>query len=463
MHEPIHVDVDLIQKYNRSGPRYTSYPAAPHFSERFGPREFLDEVDRTNPPAADDPLSLYVHLAFCRKLCYYCGCHMKITGRRQTIGEYISYLKREIDLIAARTAPGRPVVQIHWGGGTPTYLSPEQIVDLGEHLRSRFNVAADAEISLEGDPRGLTEEHVAAASQAGFNRISFGVQDFTPEVQEAINRIQPEALTRQAVDWSRANGFDSVNLDLVYGLPHQDVTSFDVTLDTVLDIDPDRIALFSYAHVPSMMKHQQLIPEEALPDPPEKLAIFKRAVEKLTGVGGYRFIGMDHFARPDDELARAQDQGSLHRNFQGYSTKAGADVYAFGMSGISQLEMAYAQNLKGLRDYYARIDDGEVTVYRGYQLTNDDYVRRQVIMQLMCNFELSKTALESRFAIVFDRYFSDALTDLQPLERDGLIVLGGDSIRVRNEGRLFIRNIAMTFDSYLRSQKDEQPVYSQTV
>lgn len=464
MHEPIHVDVDLIQKYNRSGPRYTSYPTAPHFSEQFGIDDFVEEVDRTNDCSASGPLSVYVHLPFCRKLCYYCGCHMKVTRRQETIEKYLSYLEREIDRIAARIAPGREVVQLHWGGGTPTHLTPEQIVDLAAHLQDRFRFASGAELSLEADPRGLTEEHIEAARGVGFNRISFGVQDFTPEVQEAINRVQPEELTRQAVRWSRHYGFESLNLDLVYGLPYQDVKSFEETLETILDIDPNRIALFSYAHVPSIKQHQQLIPEKALPGPAKKLELFKCAMEKLTGAGRYRFIGMDHFARPGDELVRAQDKGTLHRNFQGYSTKAGADVYAFGVSGISQLQRAYAQNCKDLREYYGRIDDGSPTVYRGYRLTDDDYIRRYVIMQLMCNLELSKPAVERKFAIDFDRYFEAALSDLRPFQADGLIELKNDSVVVRPQGRLFIRNIAMAFDWYLRqSTRNETPVYSKTV
>ena len=457
------VDLDLIRRYNRPLPRYTSYPTAPHFSRDVSADDFMAEVRRTNEDASAGPLSLYVHLPFCRELCYYCGCTMKVTHDPTRIAKYMDYLYREIDRVATAFHPEREIIQIHWGGGTPTYLSPAQIEALGTRLRARFNVAADAEISIEADPRGLTEAHVAAAARVGFNRISIGVQDFDPRVQKAINRIQPEAMTRDAVRWARAHGFQSVNLDLVYGLPHQTLDGFTRTLDTVLDIDPDRIALFSYAHVPSIMKHQRLIPGETLPDPAVKLNLLKRSIETLTGPGGYRFIGMDHFARPDDELAIAQDEGTLSRNFQGYSTRAGTDVVAFGMSGIHQLKNLYAQNAKDLRAYYERIDADEGTVFRGYRLTPDDHLRRHVIMQLMCNFRLEKAAVEAQFGIDFDEYFASALNRLTALESDGLVTQTPDAITVPPTGRLLIRPIAAAFDAYLTRSSEQRPVYSQSV
>lgn len=456
----VEVDLDVVRRYNRSGPRYTSYPTAPHFTTEFGSADFgaaLEEGDATTP------LSLYLHLPFCQSLCYYCGCHMKVTHRPKVIEKYLSYLKREIDLVAERLDPRRPVVQIHWGGGTPTYLTPEQIADLGAHIRNTFRVTRDAEISLEADPRGLTEEHVAAAAEAGFNRISFGVQDVDPTVQEAINRVQPTELVEQAVRWAREHGFESINLDLVYGLPHQTADTFATTIDTTLDLAPDRIALFSYAHVPSIKKHQRLIDTDAMPAPDEKLAIFKMATERLTGEGGFRFIGMDHFARPDDELSIAQDQGELYRNFQGYSTCAGADVVAFGASGISQLSGVYAQNVKGLPAYYDRIDRGELGTYRGYAVSDDDRLRRHVITELMCNFHLEKADVEACFRIDFDATFGDALKALEPMAADGLVRLTPRSIEVRPAGRLFIRNVAMPFDAYLNAEAPSRPVYSKTV
>jgi oxygen-independent coproporphyrinogen-3 oxidase len=473
------VDTDLIRRYARPLPRYTSYPTAPHFSPDVGPEVFADEVQRSNDEADAGPLSLYLHLPFCRQLCYYCGCHMKVTHDPERISRYLSYLKRDIDRTAERIDTGRRVTQIHWGGGTPTYLSPQEIEGLGRHLRDRFRVADDAEISLEADPRELTQKRVEAARRVGFNRISIGVQDIDRQVQEAINRVQPEAQVRDAVRWAREAGFESVNLDLVYGLPHQTTEQFRTTIDTVLDIDPDRIALFSYAHVPSIKQHQQLINEEALPAPAEKLSIFEMALETLTGPGGYRFIGMDHFARPDDELARAQDAGTLYRNFQGYSTRAGADVYAFGISGIHQLAALYAQNVKGLRPYYDRLEDGASPVYRGYRLSDDDHLRRHVIMQLMCNFELDKRAVEQwaddrGTPIDFDVYFADALTALAPLVRDDLVHLSDDDIRVKPLGRLLVRHVAGAFDASLSPTSigptsgsgdapSDQPTYSQSV
>lgn len=458
------VDLDLIRRYNRSLPRYTSYPTAPHFSEEVGREAFVYAVHRSNESRPEAPLSLYLHLPFCRQLCYYCGCHMKVTHDPERIAKYLRFLKREIDLLVPKVSTDRQVVQIHWGGGTPTLLSPDQIRDLGGHVRDRFDVASDAEVSIEADPRGLTEEHLAAARDVGFTRLSLGVQSFDREVQEAINRVQPERLTRTAVRWARKQGFDSINADLVYGLPHQTTDTFGETLAKIMDLAPDRIALYSYAHVPSMMKHQRLLPDDALLSPSERLQLFEHAIETLTGPGEYRFIGMDHFAKPDDELSIAQEKNTLRRNFQGYSTRAGADVYAFGSSGIHQLRGLYAQNTKNLRTYYDEIDDGRLTVFRGCRLETDDRLRRRVIMQLMCNFRLDKKEIEREFDISFDQYFHEALDQLRPLEGDGLVHLLPDAIKVRPPGRLLIRNVASAFDAYLDApERDDQPVYSESV
>jgi len=422
-------------------------------------RDFSREL---NEGPTSRALSLYVHLPFCRSLCYYCGCHMKVTHRPEVIAKYLRYVKQEMRLAADRLDTEREVVQIHWGGGTPSYLEPAQIADLMAFTRETFRVAPDAEIGLEADPRGLTEKHLAAAASAGFNRISFGVQDVDPVVQKAIHRVQPTALVDQAVRWARRHSFRSVNLDLVYGLPHQTADTFQDTIDTVLRMRPGRLALFSYAHIPSLRKHQRLIPEEALPEPEEKLQIFKMATERLTGAGGYRFIGMDHFALPDDELAIALDNGTLHRNFQGYSTHAGADVVAFGVSGISQMDGVYAQNLKGLPDYYNRIDEDRLTTYRGYKVNRDDRIRRFVIMQLMCTSRVEKARVESRFGIDFDAYFSNSLEALRPMAADGLVERSEDAVTVLPAGHLFIRNAAMAFDAYL-STSATQPLHSKTV
>jgi oxygen-independent coproporphyrinogen-3 oxidase len=460
----MNVDLDLLRRYNQSLPRYTSYPTAPHFTEAVGRGAFRADVVRSNASSPEAPLSLYVHLPFCRQLCYYCGCHMKVTHDPERIAKYLRYLKREIDLLAPLLSSERPVTQIHWGGGTPTLLTPDQIRELGTYLHDRFRVADDAEISVEADPRGLTEDHVAAARAVGVNRLSLGVQSFDRTVQEAINRIQPERLTRTAVEWARDHDIDSINLDLVYGLPYQTLDTLTGTLAGVVDLSPDRIALYSYAHVPSVLGHQRLIPEEALPAPRERLRLFKKALETLTGAAGYRFIGLDHFAKPDDELALAQQNGTLRRNFQGYSTRAGADVYAFGLSGIHQLSGLYAQNTKNLRTYYDQIDQDALTVYRGYRPTWEDRLRRHVIMQLMCNAEVQKAAVEARFGVAFDRHFSEALDRLRPMERDGLVLLGPDAITVRPPGRLLVRNVASAFDAHLHdASADETPAYSESV
>ncbi len=458
------IDPDLIRRYNRPGPRYTSYPTAPHFTDALGPDAFKKEIIRSNAPDAERrDLSLYLHLPFCHALCYYCGCHMMVTHRPEKIARYLSYLEREIDLAAGYIHPDRIVRQIHWGGGTPTYLEPDQIESLMRSTQRRFQVADDAEVGIEADPRHLTREHLEAARRSGFNRISIGVQDFDARVQKAIGRIQPEPLVRETVNACRDLAFDSISFDLIYGLPFQTRQTFETTLDLALALNPDRVSLFSYAHVPWMKKHQQMIPEAGLPGPDLKMEIFLRAVEKLTQEGGYRYIGMDHFAKPEDSLCAAQDAGTLHRNFQGYSTHAGCDIQAFGISGISQLEWVYAQNVKDLPAYYEDLDAGRLPVERGVRLQQDDQIRRFVITRLMSNFVLRKAEVESCFGICFDDYFGAALQSLQPMAADGLIALASDTLRVTEQGRFFIRNIAMAFDAYLPRSQHEAPRYSQTV
>lgn len=460
------VDLDLLRRHNEPLPRYTSYPTAPHFHEGVGPETLRDAARRPDAAPAHPPLSLYVHLPFCRELCYYCGCNMRVTHDRDRIEAYLDVLKQEIDTTAALLPAERPVTQIHWGGGTPTYLSPAQIRALGTHLRDRFRVAPDAEVSLEADPRGLTEAHVAAAREVGFTRMSVGVQSFDRRVQEAINRVQPERLTRRALRWAREQGMSSINADLVYGLPHQTPETFGDTLATILDLAPDRIALYSYAHVPSAMEHQRLLPEEALPTPATRLRLFKQALETLTGRGGYQFIGMDHFAQPDDALAVAQRENTLWRNFQGYSTRAGADVFAFGVSGIHQFGGLYAQNTKHMGDYREAVEEGGVPVERGVRLGPDDRLRRHVIMQLMCNFRLDKARVAAAFDVDVDAYFAEAFDRLRPLADDGLVDLGPDAIVVPPSGRLLIRNIVSAFDAYLHDDAPEaadDPVYSESV
>jgi oxygen-independent coproporphyrinogen-3 oxidase len=456
------INLDLLKKYDQPGPRYTSYPTAPQFTEAFGPTEFRQEITESNSNGKPTDLSLYFHIPFCDTLCYFCGCHMLITHNRNRIDEYVDYLSREIALVSRLQKPGRRVAQVHWGGGTPTYLSPEQITRLTKAICHHFELTADAEVSVEIDPRGLTREHLVALRQGGFNRASLGVQDFDPVVQKAVNRIQSCEETRWTVDTLRELGFGSINLDLIYGLPFQTEDSFTHTLDSIIGINPDRLAVFNYAHVPWMKKHQRVIKSETLPRPEQKLRILKRTIEKLTEAG-YVYIGMDHFARPEDELAVAQKAKTLYRNFQGYSTRAGCDLYAFGISGISQLQNVYAQNLKDIPPYYQRLNNHQLATCRGYKLTGDDHLRRYVIMRLMCDMSLDKREVEKKFSINFDDYFSDALIKLEEFRRDDLLTLDADMIQITPFGRLFIRNIAMAFDAYLDKNPSTRNIYSRTV
>jgi oxygen-independent coproporphyrinogen-3 oxidase len=458
------VDIELLRKYNEPGPRYTSYPTAPLFSEDFGSSEFEREVAQTNQ-TAERPISLYFHLPFCDTLCYFCGCTMIVSRKEDKKQEYYDYLYREIDRLAGMTAPGRRVIQLAWGGGTPTDQTPDQIRRLGEKIRSSFQFAGDDEIeaSSEIDPRDLTRDHMVALREAGFNRVSMGVQDFNPRVQEAVNRIQPEDMTREVVSWARELGFQSINLDFIYGLPYQTVDSFEETIDKLIDISPNRIAMFNFAYVPWLKKHQkQLIDPDTVPGAEERLQILKMTIEKLSAAG-YAYIGMDHFAKPDDELTVAQENGSLHRNFQGYSTKAGCDLYALGMSAISQTDDVYAQNHKQLPDYYAAIDAGRMPTRSGYRLDADDKLRREVITRLMCDFVLDKRDIASRFDIDFDSYFKTSVAKLGRFLDDDLVRVDDRRIEVTPMGRLVIRNIAMCFDRYLDDMRKDKPIFSRTV
>lgn len=469
--EPDSQFFDLVRKYNRPGPRYTSYPPAPHFSADFRSDEFhaclrsrrsaLRGSERETDKASG--LSLYVHLPFCRSLCYYCGCHMVVTGRRERIDEYLDYLEREIDLIAGALGGSNAVSQLHWGGGTPTYLTPEQIRSLMTHLRARFDFAPDAELSLEGDPRGLTTEHLVAARESGFTRLSLGVQDFDERVQKAINREQSVEMVESATDAARALGYDGINYDLVYGLPHQNVESFARTVAEVLRLKPDRISLFSYAHVPWKKKHQKVIADDWLPSSAEKIQIFLDAQQTLTTTGRYRYIGMDHFALPGDPLVAALDAGTLQRNFQGYSTQGGADLVGFGVSAISRVDHVYAQNVLDLREYYAAVDAEQLATARGYRMSADDRLRDEVIARLMCGLRLDVSAIEHRFGIDFWTYFSDSLRELRNLESDGLVEVTPSSVEVTETGRFFLRNVAMAFDAYLTADISTGPRYSATV
>lgn len=457
-----HIDVDVLRKIDKPGPRYTSYPTAPLFSTDFTWKDFLGEIKHTNRDDRKTDLSLYLHLPFCDTLCYFCGCTMIVTRNRERIKEYNDYLKREIDLVREHISDDRIVTQLHWGGGTPSYLDPEDIYDLASHLKNNFRYDPDIEAGVEIDPRGLTYEHMAALREAGFNRVSMGVQDFNPKVQEAVNRIQPEDITRQTVDWSRQLGFSSINLDLIYGLPFQTVDSFEKTVEKIIDISPDRIAVFNYAHVPWLKKHQKLIKPEDLPTPDQKIDILKKTMEML-GQAGYWYVGMDHFAKPDDELAVAQRNKTLYRNFQGYSTKAGCDLYGFGMSSISQFNEIYAQNEKTLKEYYDAIDEGRLATFQGYRMTTDDHIRKFVITKLMCDFELDPAEVEKEFHITFDEYFEDSLIKLSDFMHDGFIRKENGRYIISPSGRLIVRNIAMCFDAYIDALVKEKPIFSRTV
>jgi oxygen-independent coproporphyrinogen-3 oxidase len=456
------IDVGLLKKYDRPGPRYTSYPTAPVFSQAFTANDFESEIAATNGTDASPDLSLYFHFPFCDTLCYFCGCTMLVTRDRKRIEEYNAYLQKEMALVAPLIAAHRRVTQIHWGGGTPTHLSPDQIVSIAHAIHSSFIVAPDAEASVEVDPRELDRRHLEALREAGFNRMSMGIQDFDAHVQAAVNRIQPAEVSHQVYTWARELGFTSINVDLMYGLPFQTLASFEQTIKSIISYAPNRIAVFNYAHVPWLKPHQKLIRIDDLPSPELKLDMLKMTIETLTA-NGYEYIGMDHFARPDDELARARAERTLYRNFQGYSTRAGADLYGFGMSSISHFQNIYAQNTKNIPEYYKALDDGRHATRVGYRMTDDDHLRKFVIMRLMCDLELDFRSVEERFSMRFDDYFASSLEQLMPLASDGLVEISQRGIRIVGPGRLLLRNIAMCFDAYLQRMTKDKPVFSRTV
>ncbi|CAG0997747.1 oxygen-independent coproporphyrinogen III oxidase [Burkholderiales bacterium] len=452
---PLAFDPDLVRKYDQSGPRYTSYPTADRFHEAFGPADYVQALLARRETRPHDALSLYVHVPFCNTLCYYCACNKVITRDHGRSAKYIRYVAREIDIVSSILEPEStraPVAQLHLGGGTPTFLARDEMSALVGHLRGAFPFAPDAEVSIEVDPRKVDTGTIEFLGSLGFNRISVGVQDFDPVVQKAVNRVQSEAETRAVIEAARANGFVSVNTDLIYGLPRQTLAGFSATLDRVVDISPDRIALYSYAHVPHLFKPQRRILVEELPPPEEKLAILALAIGKL-GAAGYVYIGMDHFAKPGDELARAQRDRKLHRNFQGYSTKPDCDLLAFGISAIGKVGRTYVQNVRTLDEYYDRLDARALPALRGYALTDDDLVRRDAIGRLMCDFDLSIPDFEARHGVVFPRAFAAELVALAPLAADGLVEVTPSLIRVTERGRLLVRTVAMVFDRHLREAR----------
>ncbi|HEX3627403.1 MAG TPA: oxygen-independent coproporphyrinogen III oxidase [Verrucomicrobiae bacterium] len=441
------VNLDLVKKYNVPGPRYTSYPPATKFSNTVEWPGVVDMIGANNQTGRG--LSLYFHIPFCETLCWFCGCTTVITNNHGQSRPYLDYLEKEMARMAALVDAKREVVQLHWGGGSPTFLHPDEIRRLGEMIRKHFRLSPDVEAGVEIDPRRLTRDHIVALHEIGFNRGSLGVQDFEPKVQESIHRIQPREMTQRVVDWARELGFGSLNFDLIYGLPHQTVESFGRTLDAVLEMQPDRLAVFSYAHVPWIKPAQKILEQKVLPPPEAKLQLLKTVIERLTENERYVYIGMDHFARPADELVSAQRNKTLQRNFQGYSTRGNADIFAFGMSAISQIPDAYWQNEKELPSYYAALDGDRAPFARGYVLTNEDKIRRETIMRVMCDLSLDYTAMSQSLGIDFAGHFANELAALAPFEADGLVRRSPRGIEVTDIGRLFIRNIAMCFDNTL--------------
>ena len=443
----LNVNLDLVQKYNVPGPRYTSYPPATKFTDAISWGELAAKIDENNRVPRD--LSVYFHIPFCETLCWFCGCTTVITLNHDQGMGYVEALGREVAKMAPRLNSRRQAVQVHLGGGSPTFLRPDEIRRLGEIIHQHFTLAPDIEAGVEVDPRRLTRDHLAALREIGFNRASMGVQDFNPQVQQAVHRIQPRELTQQAIDWLRELGFGSINLDLIYGLPQQTPASFNETLDTVLAMKPDRLAVFSYAHVPWIKPSQKILEQKVLPAPETKLQVLKLVIEKLTADGQYVYIGMDHFAKPTDELAVAQREKKLQRNFQGYSTRAGADIYAFGMSSISQIPDAYWQNEKELPKWQAAVEAGNVPLTRAYFLTDEDRIRRETIMRVMCDLALDYAGMSQKLGINFEQHFAVELAALVPFEADGLVKRNAAGLEVTDAGRLFIRNIAMCFDNTL--------------
>lgn len=437
--------IDLIKKYNKNAPRYTSYPPATEFHD-YGHAQWLQSIARSN--ARKTPVSLYFHLPFCQSACYFCGCNVIVTNNKNLATTYLEYLDREIHQTSQLIDRSRPVTQLHWGGGTPNYLNLAQVENLWEQINKYYHFADDAEISIEINPRYIDRNYILLLKSLGFNRISFGIQDFNPQVQEAINRVQPEALLFQVMEWIREAGFTSVNVDLIYGLPYQTLATFQETIEKTIKLDPDRIAVFNFAYVPGVKAVQKRIDPNHLPSPAEKLEISQMSIHKLTE-SGYVFIGMDHFAKPNDELAIAQKEYKLKRNFQGYTTQPDTELFGFGLTSISMLHDAYGQNHKGLKDYYQAVDSGILPITKGIDLTQDDVIRRDVIMQIMSNFRLDFASIEQKYEIDFASYFASELISILPLENDGLIELTKGCLEVTPLGRLLVRNIAVIFDTHI--------------
>ncbi|NLO17849.1 MAG: oxygen-independent coproporphyrinogen III oxidase [Arcobacter butzleri] len=454
------IDFTKFEKYSKAGPRYTSYPTAPEFKESFGEKELIEKYKSAD---SSKPLSLYIHIPFCRSACYFCGCNVVFTSKEDKKTRYIDYLEQELKLISKYLDTSRKVTQMHFGGGTPTFLSPQDLKRVIDLVKSTFtNFASDAEISCEVDPRFFTKEHMDVLKNGGTNRLSFGVQDLDPKVQAEIHRIQPFELTKNVMQIARDAGINSINIDLIYGLPYQTKESFLQALNQIITLEPNRLAVFNYAHVPWMKKTMRKFDESTFSPPSTKLEILKDTIEFFTS-HGYKMVGMDHFAKPDDELFLAIQKGELHRNFQGYTTKGGADLIGIGLTSIGDGEDYYAQNYKEMDAYEAAIDSGRLPVFKGYQLSLDDKIRQFVIMEMMSNFALNIKRVENKFNINFKEYFKDDLPLLDEFIEAELVTISDDKISVSQTGTMLIRNIVMPFDAYLKKVPESNRRFSKTI
>jgi oxygen-independent coproporphyrinogen-3 oxidase len=453
MENKIRFDKSLIRRYDTSGPRYTSYPTTVQFSTEFDADDYIRWSKKSNEDLIPAPLSLYLHIPFCDTICYYCGCSKVVTKDRSKADRYIKLLKKEIELQSQLFAEDRKVTQIHWGGGTPTFLSDSEIYGIISCLREHFNIPAydEVEIGIEVDPRTVDETRLRNLSDLGFNRISFGIQDFDETVQQAVNRVQSTDQIKKNIRFARKYGFKSINIDLMYGLPHQTVESFSTTLDITIDADPDRIAIYNYAHLPEMFKPQRRINEDDLPSSEEKLDILQMSIDKLESAG-YVYIGMDHFAKESDTLVDAQKHSNLQRNFQGYSTNADCDMVAMGITAIGRIGENYSQNVRTIEEYEDLLNQGRIPVFRGIELERDDVLRRDIINQLMCNNSLDIDMIEKKWGIDFKSYFKSSLVNLKQMADDGLLNIGKSRLTITNSGRLLVRSVCMQFDRYLKKK-----------
>ncbi len=452
------INLELFSKYSKPGPRYTSYPTALEFNEDFSYSDYIKFLEE-----GKDKLSIYVHLPFCRSACYFCGCNVVFTSKESKLSQYVEYLKKEIDILANHIDKSREIVQFHFGGGTPTYYKAHELDEIISYIKLKLgDFSEDAEVSVEIDPRFFNEEQMRVFKKHGFNRISFGVQDFDSKVQEAIHRVQPYDITKNAVDLARKYGINSINTDLIYGLPYQSLESFKKTLEQIVTLEPDRLAVFNYAHVPWLKKTMRKFDETTLPSPAEKLKIFQYTIDFLTA-NGLEMIGMDHFAKPEDELFSAIKKGELHRNFQGYTTKGGSNLIGIGLTSIGEGQRYYAQNRKDMKSYEEAISSGKLPFERGVVLSEDDYIRKSVIMELMANFSIDIKRVEAEHKIDFFTYFKEAIKELKSFENEDLVTIDKEHLRVSETGTLLIRNIAMPFDAYMEKYFGSKKSFSKTV